>query len=109
MRQDTKTATKYVTGGVVALVALVALIAVIGLGWSRFVTREQRDIDAGNRRASYERQDTVRDLIASKIVDYEAATTDAHRAAIATEICRAAIDVRGEIDQNSAQFVAVHC
>lgn len=109
MHQDTKTAAKIGATAVVGLFLFVAVIAVIGLGWSRFVAREQRDIDAGNRRASFERQDTVRDLIARKLTDYEAASTDAHRAAIATEICRAALEVRGEIDQTSAAFIANNC
>ncbi len=109
MHQDTKTAARFTGIAIAGLAVLVALVAVVSLGWSRFVTREQRDIDAGNRRASFERQDTARDLIARKITDFEAATTDAHKAAIATEICRAALDVRGEIDQTSAQFIATNC
>jgi len=65
----------------------VALIAFIAVAWTAFISPVLLDTDANNRRASYERQETTRSLVVSKITEYEKSENEPHKLALQNEIC----------------------
>lgn len=90
--------------GVIAVV----IITVVSLLIMRYAGRESLNIDARNRRASYERQDTNRDLMAHKITEFEFATTEAQRNALRIEICRLDAETTGNSPATD-QWTAANC
>lgn len=95
----------------IAAMSVVLLLGGIGLGWSRMTGKYQADTDAQIRRASFERQQTDRDLLSHKLAEWFAIppTDVAHRNALTEEMCGLADEIRGTLTPAQSIFVEGNC
>ncbi len=92
-------------------VVAVVLVAAGALLLHRYVGRAELDIDARNRRASFERQDTDRKTLARKLTEWTALDPGdtAHQAAMRDEMCALVDEIRGSMTPTQTNWANQNC
>lgn len=106
-----------ILGAIAAAIVAVGLVIALsfGVGWigNRYdetITRDKMDVEARNREASYERQQSLIDSAQRQVVDYSRLDPSSGQAiAIASQVCGSLAKVRIELPVDLAQFDSEVC